>query len=143
MRVYIGGTMRASHDDDSFVDQNYRTKIIEILGNYYHDMDFFDPLKSCGIDESNKVTSLVGKEVFFKEIREVATCDLLIAYLPEASMGTAIEMWEAYQWDVPIISITTMKENWTVKFLSDLLVSNLEEFEDVVEKGAVNLLLQV
>ena len=36
---------------------------------------------------------------------EAARADVLIAYVPEASMGTAVEIWEAYRAGKPILTI--------------------------------------
>ena len=33
-------------------------------------------------------------------------------------MGTAIEMWEAYQHGAAVVTISPMRHNWAVKFLS-------------------------
>ncbi len=55
--------------------------------------------------------------------------DCMIAFLPEASMGTAVEMWECNKKGVPVWSITPMKQNWVVKFLSTEIFESLDEFE--------------
>ena len=44
--------------------------------------------------------------------------DLLIAYVPEASMGTAIEMWEAHQHARVVVTITPLSHNWVVQITS-------------------------
>lgn len=143
MKVYIGGTMRGSVSGDSFVDQNYREEIAEILETHNKDILVFDPLEDCDVEASNKADFETGKKVFFGEIDEVCDCNLLIVYLPEASMGSAIEMWMADERHIPIISITTMKENWTIKFLSNKIFSSMKEFRQAVEKGIVEELLAV
>jgi len=57
-----------------------------------------------------------------------------ITYLPEASMGTAIEMWECYRNKVRIWTISPMKENWSVRFLSDKIFKSLDEFEKYLKE---------
>lgn len=143
MKVYIGGTMRASYNDDIFVNQDYRQDLAKILREHLKDVEIFDPLEGCDIKASNEVDFEAGKKVFFNEIDEVRSCDLLVVYLSGASMGTAIEMWEADERHIPIISITTMKENWTIKFLSDKIFPSMKEFEQAVEKGVIEELLKV
>ena len=44
-----------------------------------------------------------------------------VGFVPEASMGTAIEMWEAYQHGAAVITISPLRHNWAVKFLSHAL----------------------
>ena len=52
----------------------------------------------------------------------------VVAYLPEASMGSAIEMWEAKKAGAKVIAITGLKHNWVVRYTADLMVENLEQF---------------
>lgn len=66
--------------------------------------------------------------MFFKYCRIAAEADLLIAYIPEASMGSAVEMWMAYQARIPIVTISSMKSNWVIKLLSNEIYETLEEF---------------
>jgi len=48
-------------------------------------------------------------------------------------MGTAIEMWECHKKKIPVWTITPMKENWSVKFLSTEIFETLEEFESFLK----------
>ena len=44
--------------------------------------------------------------MFFRHNRMCREIDVLLAFVPEASMGTAIEMWEAYQHGAAVITIS-------------------------------------
>ena len=63
--------------------------------------------------------------------------DLLIASVPEASMGTAIEMWEAWRHDKLVISISPLKHNWAVKYLSHLLFEQESDFFKALQNGTL------
>ena len=63
--------------------------------------------------------------------------DVLLAFVPEASMGTAIEMWEAYQHGAAVITISPLEHNWAVKFLSHALYVDMPAFEAALENGEV------
>ena len=52
-------------------------------------------------------------------------------------MGTAIEMWEAWRHDKLVISISPMKHNWAVKFLSHILFEQETEFLNALEDGSL------
>ena len=52
-------------------------------------------------------------------------------------MGTAIEMWEAHQHGATILTISPMKHNWTVKFLSHGLYADEAEFVAALRAGEV------
>ena len=61
--------------------------------------------------------------------------DVLVAFVPEASMGTAIEMWEAHQHGAAVITISPLRHNWAVKFLSHAIYADLAAFEAAVRSG--------
>ena len=61
--------------------------------------------------------------------------DAVIAFAPEASMGTAIEMWEAYRNGKVVISISPMIHNWVVKYISDAVYEDLSAFRTAAANG--------
>ena len=66
-----------------------------------------------------------AREVFWHHNRLCRKVDVVLAFLPEASIGTAIEMFEAYEHDRIVVAISPMIHNWAVKFLSHLLYTTL------------------
>ena len=79
--------------------------------------------------------------MFFKYCNIASKVDLLIAYIPEASMGSAIEMWMAHANNVPIITISPMKSNWVIKLMSSIIYSDIEEFLLKFNRKSLNKLL--
>ena len=73
--------------------------------------------------------------MFWYHNRLCRTVDVVLAFLPEASIGTAIEMFEAYEHGRIVVVVSPMQHNWAVKFLSHLLYADLEEFERAVRSG--------
>jgi hypothetical protein len=135
MRFFIAGIMQGSHTKSAMHDQDYRTRITELIRRHFRDAEIYDPLaqhsKSLGYDRGT------GKSVFFQHNRMCREVDVLVAFVPEASMGTAIEMWEAHQHGAAVITISPLKHNWAVKFLSHALFPDLNEFVAAVESGDV------
>ena len=74
---------------------------------------------------------------------EAARADVLIAYLPEASMGTAVEMWEAHRAGKPVLTISPLAENWVVRFLSTRVFPSLVAFESFVAEGELEKLFEL
>jgi hypothetical protein len=68
--------------------------------------------------------------------------DLLVAYVPEASMGTAIEMWEAHQQGRTVITITPLVHNWVVQLTSLAIYRDTEAFEAALTGGEIDHLLR-
>ena len=135
MRIFIAGIMQGSHAKAAIHDQDYRGRIDALLRIAFPEAEIYDPRanhkKSLGYKETT------GREVFFGHNFMCREMDVLLAYLPEASMGTAIEMWEAYQHGAAVISISPLKHNWAVKFLSHILYADMAEFEAAATNGTL------
>lgn len=126
MRVFLAGVMQASLRGKGIVDQGYRNTIGDALIAKWPDLDVVDPLilhpNSVEYDDE------VARETLFALIALATTCDLVIAYVPQASMGTALEMNAAYQAGIPVIAISPLRENWVIRAVSDRVFPNLESF---------------
>ncbi len=133
MRFFIAGIMQGSHTAAVMHNQDYRRRITDLVAARFPGADIYDPLarhsKSMGYDKAT------GREVFFRHNAMCREIDVLLAFVPEASMGTAIEMWEAYQHGAVVITISPLKHNWAVKFLSHALYADEEQFVAALESG--------
>ena len=79
--------------------------------------------------------------MFFHHNRLCGQVDVLLAFVPEASMGTAIEMWEAHQNGRVVLTISPLAHNWAVKFLSRGSTPTSRAFERALVAGEVAALL--
>jgi len=130
--IFIAGVIQGSKKGKILHNQNYRKDLKKILNKYFPKAKIIDPVAVH--PESAYYTYDTGKKVFHKSIKEALSSDLVIAYLPEASMGTAIEMWECYQRKVPVWTISPLKENWAVKFLSKKVFCSSKELESYLKR---------
>lgn len=129
---FLAGIIQGSRKGKILHDQDYRQRIKNILKKYFPKSQIIDPVDVH--PNSVEYDYKTGESVFHESIKQATQCDCLIAYLPEASMGTAIEMWECYKKKIPVWTITKMKENWSVKFLSTEIFESLKEFERFIKK---------
>lgn len=135
MRFFVAGIMQGSRQDDDICDQDYRTTIREIIARQYPDAEVICPFElfpdsvGYGYEE--------GKQTFLELAGRAAEADVLVAYLPEASMGTAIEMWHAYGAGARILTISPMADNWVIKFLSDRVFSTTDQFAEFLAGGGL------
>jgi hypothetical protein len=140
MRFFLAGIMQGSHAEALLHDQEYRTRIKQLLETHFRQAEVYDPranhAESLGYDD------VTGRCVFFRHNRMCREVDVLLAFVPEASMGTAIEMWEAYQHGAAVITVSPLKHNWAVKFLSHAVYADMEEFEIALERGDVARCIQ-
>ncbi len=134
MRFFIAGIMQGSHTANHMHDQDYRERIAELLEEHFPGAEIYDPLAKH--KTSLEYDKLTGREVFFCHNAMCREVDVLLAFIPEASMGTAIEMWEAHQHGAAILTISPMKHNWTVKFLSHALYADEAEFIAALRGGS-------
>jgi len=140
LHFFIAGIMQGSMRDLTLHDQSYRVELCRRLQEYFPQCRVYDPFAN----HSNSVTydDQKGRETFLKHNKMCGTqIDVLIAFAPEASMGTAIEMWEAYKNGAVVISISPLRLNWAIKFLSDVICEDLAEFFGVLQNGTIQKLL--
>lgn len=132
MKVWISGIVHGSRLDGGLHGQEYRERIHQALSARYHDVLLASPeALETGAAEDEEA-------VFFRQVGKVISADVLVAYLPEASMGAAIEMWEAWKNSRPIITISPLSATWVVRFLSSLVVPDLDSFEAKVAEGRLD-----
>ena len=135
MRVFLAGIMQGSHKTALLHPQGYRTRIAELLKNYFPQAEVYDPLAdhqaSLDYDDDQ------GKSVFLHHNQMCGEVDLLIAFVPEASMGTAIEMWEAWRNGRIVFTISPLAHNWTIRFCSHAVFPDIASFESEVCCGAL------
>lgn len=132
-RVFLAGIIQGSSKDRAIHSQHYREKIKLVIQRAWPEAVVYDPLD--GHLQSVDYDDQKGKETFSDSLAEIDNCDLMIAYLPVASLGTAIEIWQSYKRGVPVWTITGMKTNWVVRFCSERVFEDIESFADYMEKS--------
>jgi hypothetical protein len=135
MRVFIAGVMQGSRLDDQVTDQAYRATISRLLEEHVPGVRIVDPWALHPASESYGVD--LARETFLEMSEVAGKVDVLVAYLPEASMGTAIEMWQAHRNGAQVLTISPMVANWVVKLLSSRVFPSLEAFGTFVEQGGL------
>jgi hypothetical protein len=133
MKFFLAGIMQGSHHGAQLHKQDYRGRLRELLVAHVAGAEVYDPLanhrESLGYDESQ------GRQVFFHHNRMCGASDVVIAFVPEATMGTAIEMWEAFRHGQIVVTISPLALNWAVKFLSHLVYGDVATFEAELISG--------
>jgi hypothetical protein len=133
MRFFLAGIMQGSHLAATTHNQDYRLRIKQLLAEHFPGADIYDPLADHA--DSLNYDNERGRNVFFHHNRLCREVDVVLAFVPEASMGTAIEMWEAYEHGKAVITVSPMKHNWAIKFLSHEVYADMEAFESALAGG--------
>ncbi len=132
--------MQGSHVGPVLHDQDYRAHLKQLLAERFPHAEVYDPLAdhpgSIDYDETT------GRRVFFRHNLMCREVDVLLAFVPEASMGTAIEMWEAYQHGAAVVTISPMVHNWAIRFLSHAVFADVAELEAAVADGRLAQIIE-
>jgi hypothetical protein len=132
MKIYISGVMQGSIKGEGIQEQGYRPIITDGIRVLHPDAEIFDP--RAAFPDSPSYDDDRAKEALFFMADEAASSDIVIAYLPEASMGTALEMIRAYDNGKTVITITSLEKNWFIKGVSAKIFSSLDEFVSWIEQ---------
>jgi hypothetical protein len=139
VKVFLAGIMQGSRLDRYIDDQDYRRVISQVLLAHHPDVEVVDPneLHPNGVDYDDGQ----AKATLLDMARLAAHADLVVAYAPQASMGTAIEMWQGFQAGIPVVTISPMRDNWVVKHISDVVLPDLDAFRSWAAGGGSRDLL--
>lgn len=129
----MAGIIQGSRQDTTIHAQDYRARIVGLLRSAFPDHEVYCPMENY--PGSLDFTEERARRTFFGLMDRAARADVLVAYLPEASMGTAVEMWQAHRGGRIVVTISPMAANWVVRFLSTVVVPDVAAFERLVRSG--------
>lgn len=139
-RIFLAGIIQGSLAEPAVHDQDYRPRIRQLVERFLPEAEVYCPVSAH--PDSLRYDDRKGRAVFLHHVRLARQSDMVIAYLPAASMGTAIELWEAHRGGVPIVAITPLTVNWVVRFLCDLVVGDLDGLAEACRDGRLAGLLK-
>ena len=133
MRFFLAGIMQGSHLAATIHNQDYRQHIKQLLAAHFPGVEVYDPLA----DHANSLSydDERARTVFLHHIGLCTQVDVVLAFVPEASMGTAVEIWEAFRHGRIVVVVSPLKHNWALKFLSHAMYGSLQELEDALASG--------
>lgn len=133
MHVFIAGVMQAVRRDDQIENQDYRLQITQALKSAFPQVTITDPW-ALNPDSVNYGEEK-ARQTFLTMTKKAGEADVLIAYLPEVSMGTAMEMWEAYKAGVYIIAVTPHVHHWAIRFTANEILPDLDSLVTNINNG--------
>ena len=126
--------MQGSHHGSILHEQDYRSHLKALLEFHFPGSDIYDPLENH--QDSLDYDDAMSREVFYQHNRQCREVDVVVAFVPEASMGTAIEMWETHEHGRGIvIAISPLSHNWAVRFCSHIIFLDIDAFEAELSSG--------
>lgn len=137
---FIAGIIQGSIQDLGVHDQSYRDIIKKALLEAFPGCRIICPIENH--PDSPSYDDDKARSVFMRNLEIVNKSHALIVYIPEASMGSAIEMWEAHNNNRLVITISPMKTNWIVRLFSDRVFNSTETFISFVQSGSLGELIE-
>jgi hypothetical protein len=131
--IFIAGIIQGSCLGKDICQQEYRSELTTLLRDNFPDWNVFCPVENY--PNSVNFPDEKASDAFFDLMGKAGKADVVIAYLPQASLGTAIELWQAHQAKKTIFTISPMSENWVIKFLPNKNFESLETFKAFVQNG--------
>lgn len=141
MKVFLAGIIQGSLAEAKIHAQDWREPIKHVLSAHLSEAEVYCHYSkhpnsiTYGLDEIRSTLA--------EGIGRARECDLLIAYLPSASMGTAIEMYEAHRAGAAVVAISPMAPNWILRAYSDHILNDLAAFEAWAASGALADLIRL
>ena len=133
--VFLSGVIQGSHADDTLHAQNYRQELRDIITAAHPEAEVVCPVELN--PESVAYDNEAARRAFMSELDLAAKADVLVAYAPVATMGTAVEMYRAHAAGRLVFTVSPMATNWTVRFLSAQVFEDLPAFEAFVRNGGL------
>jgi hypothetical protein len=137
--VFLAGVIQGSERGHRIVSQDYRSQIRRMIEARVPSVTVYDPIQHH--PGALDYTLAEARDTFFGHIDLVRRSRAVIAYLPEASLGTAIELWEAYQRGIPAVVISPLRENWVIRLLSAVVCEDIAAFGRWLAEGGFERLL--
>ncbi len=100
IRCYLAGAMEAYHGTNKA--ENWRKYVKEYFEKYYGNIKVISPTDYYAYGKNYHKSD---KEVFRFDLHKVRTSDIVLVNLNDIrkSIGTCIEVYEAYKSDIPVI----------------------------------------
>ena len=140
MKIFLAGIIQGSIAAKAIHDQGWRDRIRQVLGRYLPEAEIY-----CHYSHHPDSITYALPEIsatIAEGNRLAAQGDVLVAYVPSASMGTAIEMYEAARHGRVVLTISPLSANWVIRAYSDRIFPDIGEFEAFLRSGQLRGIIE-
>ena len=134
LRFFIAGIIQGSLPD-AIHSQSYRDEIADMLKTAFPGSSVFNPVEEY--PDSINYDDPKASAAFFDLMDRAGNTDVLIAFVPEASMGTAIELWNAHHAGALVVAVSGLTKNWVIRYLADIMLPDLPALREIIRSGAL------
>jgi hypothetical protein len=138
MKVFLAGIIQGSIVEPRIHSQNWREAIKQTISRRLPAAEVY-----CHYSRHpNSITYDLPdiRTTLAEGLAQAAACDVLIAYVPTASMGTAVEMYEAARNGRVVLTISPLAANWIIRAYSDRVFADLDGLDEFLAGGGLDAL---
>jgi hypothetical protein len=139
MKIFLAGIMQGSIAEAKIHSQDWREPIKQAFARHVAEAEVYCHYSRHRGSIAYEMPDI--RRVLEDGIERAAECDVLVAFLPSASMGTAIEMYRASQRGAVVLTISPMAANWVIRCYSDRIFPDVEAFEKFLADGELRKLI--
>lgn len=139
MDVFLAGIIQGSIVEAAIHPQDWREPIRQAIRRHFLDANVYCHYTQHPNSISYDLDQI--RETMEEGNRRAAQCDVLVAYVPSASMGTAVEMYLASKGGAVVLTISPLAANWVVRLYSDCIFGDVDEFEEFLASSQLEHLL--
>ena len=132
IKIYISGILRGSRENE-FYPQCYRKRIVDIIQKSWESAVVHCPNIKGAVSDTETLKD-TAKE-FEQQLSMLKKSNIVVAYIPEASMGCAIEVYNASMRGKYVVTITPMKSNRMIRMFSHEIYDSVDSFEQACLVG--------
>jgi hypothetical protein len=140
VKVFLAGIMQGSLKELAIHSQDWRDRIREIFARRRGAAEVYCHFENHPDSVSYDLPEIV--ETLETGNRLAAESDVVVCWLPEASMGTAVEMLSAARGRAVVLTVTPMSANWVVRAYSDVVLADLDALDDFLAGDELERLLE-
>ncbi len=135
MKIFLAGIIQGSKIEEAIHEQDWREPIRVSLEEHLPEAQIY-----CHYTAHPNSLTYTGEKIratFEDGVTRARNADILVAYLPSASMGTAIEMYEAWQAGALVLTVTPMAANWVIRLYSHKIFRDIDGFVEYLRSGQI------
>ena len=130
--IYVTGILQNSRSKDLY-PQDYRKNIVDAIKETWESAIVQCPIIVGSADNKESLKETVKE--FEQQLALLKKANIVVAYIPEPSMGSAIEIYNASLRGKYVVTISPIKTNRVVRMFSHDIYDSIESFLDACKIG--------
>ncbi|HET6429199.1 MAG TPA: hypothetical protein VFJ30_12355 [Phycisphaerae bacterium] len=140
MRIFLAGIIQGSLVEPAIHCQGWRDAVRDVLARHYPGADVYCHYESHPNSIAYELPEILA--TLEDGNAKAAASDVVVCWLPSASMGTGLEMYLAQQAGAVVLAVTPMAANWVVRAYSDRILPDLDALDAFCASGELDELLR-